>query len=534
MTKRIKITVSNPFPIFPPVYGGQLRVYNLYLQLSRWFDINVVAYANPGIRTHRRQLSEGLSEVRVPKTLEHCKIEAGLIEEVGAPISDIALLKYHQYTPEYLKILHNCCKDSEVLVCSHPYTFNTVRAVGKRRIWYDAHNVEYLLKKNILPECAKKEELLQLISEAEEECCNRSELVLSCSQEDKESLCKLYNLNENKVIVVPNGTNATVISYLLPDERMKMKEKEAGRKKSAIFVGSYHGPNLIAVDYIVKMAHELPEVQFIIVGSAGKWLENRHIPENVTVTGVLEEKDKAAKLKISDIALNPMTYGSGTNLKILEYFAYGLPVISTPVGVRGLNLSNGKQAVVCDIDSFTAAIRKLLAAGTAERASLVKEARRFVEENYDWKVIAQGLIDELKHGEVFPILRDINYRLNNIKNGVDINTPNEFCLRKIKSRKVYIWGAGSAGRSVLKLLRNAGICINGFIDSDSSKCGNFVDGVEVCLPTSIYNEKTIIKPFIIVASTYAEEIEKTLGRMNYKSNDDYLVQDINSPYLCLY
>lgn len=130
--RRIKITVSNPFPIYPPTYGGQLRVYNLYLQLSRWFDIDVIAYANPGIKTHRRQVAEGLFEIRVPKTLEHCKNEARLIEETGIPMTDIALLKYHQYTPEYISVLEDSCKDAEVLICSHPYTFSAVKAIGKK------------------------------------------------------------------------------------------------------------------------------------------------------------------------------------------------------------------------------------------------------------------------------------------------------------------------------------------------------------------------------------------------------------------
>ncbi|MFN7173813.1 MAG: MlaD family protein, partial [Thermaurantiacus tibetensis] len=44
------------------------------------------------------------------------------------------------------------------------------------------------------------------------------------------------------------------------------------------------------------------------------------------------EEEKLALLRGADVALNPISSGSGTNLKMLEYFAAGLPVLSTPHG----------------------------------------------------------------------------------------------------------------------------------------------------------------------------------------------------------
>ncbi len=40
----------------------------------------------------------------------------------------------------------------------------------------------------------------------------------------------------------------------------------------------------------------------------------------------------------ASVAVNPMVSGSGTNLKIVEYLAAGVPVVSTPFGMRGLDL----------------------------------------------------------------------------------------------------------------------------------------------------------------------------------------------------
>ena len=37
----------------------------------------------------------------------------------------------------------------------------------------------------------------------------------------------------------------------------------------------------------------------------------------------------------ADIGLNPVTYGSGTSVKVIEYLAAGLRVVSTAAGMRG-------------------------------------------------------------------------------------------------------------------------------------------------------------------------------------------------------
>ena len=40
-------------------------------------------------------------------------------------------------------------------------------------------------------------------------------------------------------------------------------------------------------------------------------------------------------LAAADVAVNPVGYGTGVNVKLAEYLAAGLPVVSTTVGVRG-------------------------------------------------------------------------------------------------------------------------------------------------------------------------------------------------------
>jgi glycosyltransferase involved in cell wall biosynthesis len=49
----------------------------------------------------------------------------------------------------------------------------------------------------------------------------------------------------------------------------------------------------------------------------------------------VSEAEKAAWLARATVGLNPILTGSGTNLKMAEYAAWGLPVLSTAFGARG-------------------------------------------------------------------------------------------------------------------------------------------------------------------------------------------------------
>ena len=81
-----------------------------------------------------------------------------------------------------------------------------------------------------------------------------------------------------------------------------------------------------------------------------------------------------------------MFSGSGTNLKMLDYFAAGLPVVSTPAGARGLELS-ADECVVCPPDQFVPRIGELLN-DPARRGRMGANARKLAVERYAWSLIA--------------------------------------------------------------------------------------------------------------------------------------------------
>jgi len=137
-------------------------------------------------------------------------------------------------------------------------------------------------------------------------------------------------------------------------------KKEAGAEaKNVIFVGSAHGPNIEAVEFILnEIADKNRNIKYTIIGNVISAFNDRKVQPNVHFTGMISADAKESLYKTADLAINPMYSGSGTNLKVLEYIAYGIPLVSTEFGMRGLEVFND-HIYLAKRDDFTNVIEKL-------------------------------------------------------------------------------------------------------------------------------------------------------------------------------
>lgn len=108
---------------------------------------------------------------------------------------------------------------------------------------------------------------------------------------------------------------------------------------------------------------------------------------NVTLTGFVD--DIRPYVAAADVYVIPLWVGSGTRIKAFEAMAMGRPVVSTSLGVEGLNVTHDEHFLRADnTPDFAAAILSLLD-DRARRVRIAAAARALMEAQFSWAVVAR-------------------------------------------------------------------------------------------------------------------------------------------------
>lgn len=390
----MKVAALNFFPAFcPPKSGGELRYYHLYKELGRYCDVKLISATYPFVQRETVQVSDRVIEHRIPKGRAHVALHRFLDLVAGFPeCSGVVVAMASRLERTMKEEIRHGCEDADVVIYDFPFLYPLAQHTRPGTILaYNAHNVEYDLQRACLAGPVGYL-LARYVRRLEKQLCRQADIVFASSNADISRLVELYEIPPQKCHLTPNGMNLAEIS--LPSDESRERSRAAlglDGRKLLLFLGSYHPPNLQAARYILhRLAPLFPSELFVIAGSVSRGLTGDACPPNVMLFDRHSEDAKLLLLTAADVALNPMFTGSGTNLKILEYLAYGIPTLTTPVGARGLELSHGIHALVAAEQEFPQALDGLLNSEDLW-SGLRSHGRALVEDRFDWREIARKM-----------------------------------------------------------------------------------------------------------------------------------------------
>lgn len=393
--EQIKILITDTAPLYPPLWGGPKRILNLYSNFSKdLFDITYVG-------VHFNLGSEGKSKYKFKRIEDNFKeILTSFpahyyfwhsFEKAFFKNTFLDLFVYlWMHTDWQFKYILNA-QDADIVIFSHPWSSLCVNKNKTQFFIYDAHNCEFLLMKQILKKHFLKNIVLRQVRKIEGEACKKSDLILACSENEKRDLINLYKLKDDKIIIVPNG--ASLREDFNRGESLLCREKIGFTSDDTVvvFVGAYYKPNIDAAKFIVeRIAPQLNEYKFLIIGTVSDAFKSNKIPNNVKLLGLVSKEQLDASLIASDIAINPMHEGSGINIKMLDYMSYGLPIVTTECGARGIETLGSSPMIVSSDDDFVSEIKKLIS-NKAMQKKLSEEGQRLIVTQYEWKRISEDL-----------------------------------------------------------------------------------------------------------------------------------------------
>ncbi len=379
----MKILAFCFFPAFvPPTNGGQSRLFNFYKALSDRFEITLLTSTHMDVEEEVVNHGVGFIERRIPKEQFFFEQWSALSEYSGggdlsgpciAACGKFPTRLHQAYLEEYEK--------ADVIIHDSPFTveYDLFAGLDNKLRVYNAYNCEAQLYRQ-LHEGDKSQLIHDIVRQAELRMLEGSDLLLYCSYEDLAAFREMSPEAKFDAVYVPHG--------MTPIAAPARADQLAGGAFSAVFMGSGHPPNVHAAEFIVRtLAPRLPEITFDIIGSC---LTEGKYPPNVRRHGVVSDELKSRLLGQANLALNPMKAGSGSNVKVLDYCAYGLPVLSTPFGMRGIAAEAGRQYLEASLEQFPEAIRAAFS-DLSSLASVAAAAKALALARYTWQAIARSV-----------------------------------------------------------------------------------------------------------------------------------------------
>jgi glycosyltransferase involved in cell wall biosynthesis len=246
------------------------------------------------------------------------------------------------------------------------------------------HNVECDRIKAQYPEVSSQ--AYAWLRDQEVSLCNQVDKVVAVSKPDRDLLIG-HGVDPGKVHVIPHGVDLGAFEHTY-----EFRLREAYQVPADTRIILYHGiysykPNLEAVHLLAKEI--LPRLRVrgwkAKVFAIGPEAPLEAIDPDVVFTGAVDRL--APYLKSGDVAVVPLQQGGGTRMKLLEYFAASIPVVTTSKGVEGIPAEKDSQVFIEDTFDGMANAVIWLFEHPEEGAAMAERAQEIIARS-DWKSIA--------------------------------------------------------------------------------------------------------------------------------------------------
>lgn len=372
MNKAYDIVFLNEGKFQPITTGGDLFKINFFKYLSKKLRLKVIS------------------------TTRNYDQETSLYQHYLTSIGnsyDIELLPPYQFYSD-LQHLESRIGDASCVMFNDAINLNTIGAKLKQKlnvkIGYEAHNINYQLNTEL--QLGAKEITYEKIIETE--ALRLADYIFVRSQNDKNKLQLLAPAYSDKIHIARSGIDDDYIKNIY-----HLQTKSSFSKKIGFIGHLNYQPNILAVKYIID--HIAPEVYqydkeivFLIAGVGMDESQFKNIP-NVRYVGYVPTVESF--LQDIDLAICPLTEGSGTRLKIVDYLSRGIPTISTSKGIEGLENTIEECIIVeNDIDAYANRIKGFYNQDLASIQEQSKKSLEFIRTYRAWSVIINDYYLPLK------------------------------------------------------------------------------------------------------------------------------------------
>jgi len=311
--------------------GGEIVTSQYINVLREHHSVNVVAYQrkNSLIEIHKEDVVVG------ERIIESSQSKYWMIIWlIFAYIKGRTFSSEKYYSINYCLIINNLIKVNsyDLVIIDHSQLSWTIDIINQKiPIIFSSHNVEYQLYKELAEQNNYLRKFIylreyRLMIREELKLLSNSQQVWVLSQSDKKEFYNLYKINNINVMEVPAGFERLLNCKLKYDVGILGTWTWASNKKGINW-------------FFKKILPKINDNCQIYIGGKGSQALCKYENNNVHCLGFVD--DAQIFLSSCKIIVIPTIAGGGIQIKTLDAISTNRPIVTTSIGVRGIeNIPN--------------------------------------------------------------------------------------------------------------------------------------------------------------------------------------------------
>jgi GT2 family glycosyltransferase/glycosyltransferase involved in cell wall biosynthesis len=377
----LDILFVSPYSLYPPTHGGGVFMYQAVKQLSQRHRVHVLAFVD------REE------ELESNRHLERYATSVECVHRPYQPRGDFLGLTPYAVrcfaSDDFRRRVQRALFRHDVDILQLEYTqlgqyggglAHTPTILFEHDVYFQATRRQMLRARGAMEFTAAFVEWLRALF-YEPRMLRRMDEVHACSSYEQRLLESVLGRNGS-----PRIRSECRAAVDVTDQAAVFEGREP---RTALFIGNFqHLPNIEALRFLVRqmlprLRQACPGAELVVAGAeANAEVEALVRAEGVRYLGrVAEIREPLTRYCVF---VCPIFAGSGVRVKILEAFAAGIPVISTPLGAEGLGCQDGRELLLArDASEFAAATMGLFN-DPGRAVAMAKQARLTAEQKWDW------------------------------------------------------------------------------------------------------------------------------------------------------
>lgn len=371
---------------YPPVSGGTIKSYHLVGHLSKNNNLHLACLLKDDDEENEKDF---LGEFRLAGYFsQKLEVKRNIFNYLKSFLLSASFNSYRNRSKIFKKTIGKMADVMDAIVVDHYEMFQYVPKDFVGKVIFHSHNAEFMLwermsdlESNIFKKAILKAESFR-VKKLEKSIIDRSDIIFASP----------YDISVYKEIGIQSLNYATTYHLgnddLLEKKAIQFEETE----KSLVFVGTLSWePNVQGLIWFMdevfpRLKHLQPEAKvYIVGGKIDQRLLDHKNHKDIVFTGFVDDLEGIyQKARISVI---PLRFGSGMKVKVLESMYRGIPMVSTSIGVEGIELMDGENVFVEDEAVNFADKISLLMDNKGIWTKFRDNSREIAKEKYTWEML---------------------------------------------------------------------------------------------------------------------------------------------------